>query len=311
MRIDPPMSNKLYILTEHDDVYRTLIQEKSLPQLDIVDDPTQANIVLGSPPMAQAQFEQFKQLEWLQAIYAGVDALCIKPLPERQYTLTNVKDIFGPQIAEYVLGYCIEHFRHFTLYHAQQQSKLWQPHLYQGLANKRMVILGCGSIASHLARTAKAFQLHTIGINSTGIPPKDSPFNDVFHISELHSALNQADIVVNTLPSTPETVEILNRNSLSQCQKALLFNVGRGSAINESDLVWAIENQYITHAYLDVFKQEPLDDDILWFHPKITVTPHIAALSFPYQVVEIFVENYQLWLDGYSLKFEVDLEKGY
>ncbi|GAL14056.1 D-3-phosphoglycerate dehydrogenase [Vibrio astriarenae] len=81
MRIDPPMSNKLYILTEHDDVYRTLIQEKSLPQLDIVDDPTQANIVLGSPPMAQAQFEQFKQLEWLQAIYAGLMLCALNHCP--------------------------------------------------------------------------------------------------------------------------------------------------------------------------------------------------------------------------------------
>ncbi|MGR5167812.1 D-2-hydroxyacid dehydrogenase [Vibrio astriarenae] len=303
--------NTLYILTEHDDVYRTLLHERQLPQLEIVDEPHQANIVLASPPMARAQIDEFAQLEWLQSVYAGVDALCARPLPEKDFILTNVKDIFGPQIAEYVIGYSIEHYRHFMLYHAQQQSKLWQPHLYQGLANKRLVILGTGSIATYLAQTAKAFQLHTIGINRSGIPPKDSPFDDVFHINELHSALNQADIVVNTLPSTAETAEILNRNSLSQCQNALLFNVGRGSAINEKDMLWALERNYLAHAYLDVFKQEPLTDDALWSHPKVTVTPHIAALSFPHQVVEIFANNYQHWLDGFSLQYEVDMEKGY
>ncbi|MDR9827717.1 D-2-hydroxyacid dehydrogenase [Vibrio sp. FNV 38] len=304
-------SNHLFILTEHDDVYLNLLQELDLPDLEIVTLPEQANLLLASPPMARRQLDQFTQLEWLQSVYAGVDALCAKPLPDKNYTLTNVKDIFGPQIAEYVLGYSIEHYRHFMLYHAQQQSQLWQPHLYQGLNGKRMVILGTGSIATYLARTAKAFNIHVTGINRSGIPPKDSPFDEVYHNNELHSALNQADIVVNTLPSTTETIDMLNKNSLSQCQKALLFNVGRGSAVNEQDLIWALEHQHITQAYLDVFKQEPLVNEALWNHSKITITPHIAALSFPEQVVEIFADNYRRWHSGFSLKFEVNLKQGY
>ncbi|MGT5972189.1 NAD(P)-dependent oxidoreductase, partial [Escherichia coli] len=87
-------------------------------------------------------------------------------------TLTNVKGIFGPAIAEYVLGYTISHCRHFPHYHQHQQQRNWQPQLYTSLTDKTMVILGTGSIGSHLAKTAAAFGIHTIGVNRTGIPSK-------------------------------------------------------------------------------------------------------------------------------------------
>lgn len=303
--------HQLFILTDQDDVYHSLIEAKHLPGLCITTEPDKANIVLAAPPMARERLGDLPSLEWLQSIYAGVDALCVPPLSDKIYQLTNVKDIFGPQITEYVLGYSISFYRHFRLYQAQQDSQLWSPHLYQGLQGKTLVTLGTGSIASYLAQVAKAFGLEVLGVNRSGIPPKDSPFSQVFHVGELEAALGQADIVVNTLPATPETRGILHSGSLGQCHNALLFNVGRGSALVESDLIWALDNQHLAHAYLDVFEQEPMTDPVLWSHPKITVTPHIAALSFPEQVVEIFSQNYRRWCDGFGLKFVVDQKKGY
>jgi len=304
-------THKLYLLTEDNPYYLALLEQLTLPDIEITSNKEQATILLASPPLAAKCFDKFPNVEWVQSIYAGVDAL-IPCLNDFSGDLTNVKGIFGQQISEYVLGYIIEHYRHFTHYHQQQVQKAWSPKPYQSLAGKKMVILGTGSIGAYLANAAKAFSIVPIGINRSGIPSKDSPFESTYHIQELATALEQADIVVNTLPNTPETLHILNSDSLSHCSDALLFNVGRGNALEEQGLLTAFESGSIRHAFLDVFEQEPLDNSHpYWRHPNITITPHIAALSFPEQVVEIFTENYQRWRDGFSLINTVDLDKGY
>jgi phosphoglycerate dehydrogenase-like enzyme len=175
-----------------------------------------------------------------------------------------------------------------------------------------MVILGTGSIGSHLAKTAAAFGIHTIGVNRTGIPSKQETFKDTFHINELEAALKQADIVVNTLPSTAETYQLLNQTTLGYCSNVLLFNVGRGEGIDNKALLLAIKNRWVEHAFLDVFESEPLSQDHpFWKLPQVTITPHIAALSEPRQVVEIFAENYKQWRDGFTLNHVIDFNKGY
>ncbi|POF60213.1 D-2-hydroxyacid dehydrogenase, partial [Vibrio vulnificus] len=133
----------------------------------------------------------------------------------------------------------------------------------------------------------------------TGIPPNGSHFQQTYHINELAAALKQAHIVVNTLPSTEHTHHLLNQASLSHCRHALLFNVGRGDVIDNAALLLAIKHHWVEHAFLDVFEQEPLvTDHPFWGLKQITITPHIAALSFPEKVMALFAENYHRWLEG-------------
>jgi len=304
-------TNKLYIATEHDDTYVQLILNQDLPDLEITQNPESAELVLASPPLIADCLDEFTQLDWLQSTYAGINKLT-QPNLRHDYTLTNVKGIFGPAIAEYVLGYTISHFRHFFHYHQQQQQQNWQPQLYTSLTDKTMVVLGTGSIGSHLAQAASAFGIHTIGVNRTGIPPKHEAFKDTFHINELEAALKQADIVINTLPSTAETYQLLNQTTLSYCSNVLLFNVGRGESVDNKALLLAIKNRWVEHAFLDVFEHEPLSQEHpFWKLPQVTITPHIAALSEPRQVVEIFAENYKQWRDGFTLNHVIDFDKGY
>lgn len=306
-----PHSNQIFLLSEHRDTYKTLLAKKNLPDLCLIDQPEAAQIVLADPPLLSQRLDEFSQLEWVQSTFAGVNALT-SPSLRQDYTLTNVRGIFGPLIAEYVLGYSIAHYRHFNRYHQQQQNKRWQPHLYTSLQSKTMVILGTGSIGCYLGNAAKAMGIKTIGMNRTGIPTSGGEFHQTFHISELSKAFEQADIVVNTLPSTPETQQLLNRQTLSQLSQALLFNVGRGDVLDEAGLLFALKNRWVEHAFLDVFEQEPLSvEHPFWKLPQVTITPHIAALSFPEQVIEIFADNYLRWCDGFSLNYQVDFEKGY
>lgn len=301
----------LYVLSQNKQEYLELLQSANLPLLEITQERSKANIVLGAPPMAAEILDEFTNLSWLQSIYAGVDALTQAQV-RKDYQLTNVKGIFGQSIAEYVLGYSIAYFRHFDTYKQQQCEQNWQPYPYESLNQKTMLILGTGSIGTHLSVVAKALGLTTIGVNSSGKAPADGQFDQLFSITELNQALSLANIIVSVLPKTAQTKSVLNAQSLSHCNQALLFNVGRGDAIDTEGLLAALANKNIEHAYLDVFINEPISQQCpYWQHPQVTVTPHIAAQSFPSQVMSLFKQNYLRWLNGEELLSQIDFNKGY
>ena len=306
-----PHTNQIFLLSEQHLAYEDLLKQSNLPNFALTQEPREAQILLADPPLLSSRLDEFTQIKWVQATFAGVDRL-IQPSLRRDYTLTNVRGVFGPLIAEYVMGHSLMHYRHFMRYQQQQKEHQWQPHTYRSLCGKTMVILGTGSIGSHLSQVAQAFGMTCIGVNKTGIPSSKGQFQHTFHIQELNQALKQADILVNTLPSTPETQQLLDCQALSHLQQALLFNVGRGDIINEADLLLAIKNRWVEHAFLDVFTQEPLiSQHPFWRVSQITITPHIAALSPPSAVFDIFTDNYLRWIDGASLQYQVDFQKGY
>ncbi|RXJ72366.1 D-2-hydroxyacid dehydrogenase [Veronia nyctiphanis] len=300
--------NRVFILSDHSKRYRELLNKHALPQLQPCDDIRDANIVLADPPKVASLLHSASSLEWLQSTFAGCDAVLAHT--KRDYTLTNVRGIFGPLIAEYVLGHLLNHTRHLAIYRKQQQQAEWQPHAYSSLAGKHMLILGTGSIGSHLAETAKLFGMTVSGLSRSGNPT--APFDTVYATSALDSALAQADVVVSTLPYTPETHHLLNEESLGQCQQALLFNVGRGGVLSEQGLIKALDDGAVEHAFLDVFATEPLSEaHPFWDHPKVSVTPHIAAVSFPDDVFACFRQNYLNWYHDKPLDSIVDFERGY
>ena len=304
-------TKKLFILTEENETYQKLVESYQLPNLEITNDAREAHIVLGAPPLVAPRLYEFENLQWVQSIYAGIDAL-IKDSLRRDYLLTNVKGIFGQQIAEYVLGLSIEHYRHLLIYKQQQSEAKWRPYHYQTLDSKTMTIVGTGEIGTHLAKVAKVFGITTIGVNTSGLAKANAPFNRIYSIDELASAMASSDIVVSTLPNTAKTQGIFNQLAFLQAKNILFFNVGRGNSINQTALLQALETNKIEHAFLDVFEVEPLNDaHPYWSHPQITITPHIAALSFPEQVVAIFADNYRDWEQNKSVSNQIDFDKGY
>jgi len=302
--------NKVLIVSRQQATYHQLIKQAQLPRLVITDDPKQASIILADPPKIARQLDSYPALRWLQSTFAGIDAL-IKPELRQDYQLTNIRGHFGQLIAEYVIGLTLNYTRHFSLYHAQQQVGVWQPQPYCSLTSQTMVILGTGSIGSHLAQAASALGIKVIGVNRSGISDT-AAFDQVYSLSNLTDALAIATIVVSTLPATLNTDQLLNAGTLAYCNNVLLFNVGRGNALCEHGLLDALEKDSVRHAFLDVFNQEPLaQDHLFWKHEKITVTPHIAAESFPEQVFDIFQDNYLRFMAHQPLRCKVDFAKEY
>lgn len=302
----------IYLMTDNNDLYSRLL-DKQIAQniIQLTDNQSEATIVLADPPLIKDSLNEFTQLQWLQSTFAGIDSL-IQPELRTDYQLTNIKGPFGQLISEYVLGYTLSYTRHLNNYQNRQAHQQWSPLPYDSLQGKTLTLLGTGTIAREVAEKLSVLGLKVEGVNTSGITPEHSAFAQVYPISELNTALKKSDIIVNTLPHTKATTHILNAKAFSACHNALLFNVGRGSAIEETDLLRAIASDHIAHAFLDVFAQEPLPKEHpFWHHDNITVTPHIAAVSFPEQVAEIFIENLARWQQGKPLQFVVDFAKGY
>ncbi len=311
--------NRLLILAEHADNYLSLINDAALPGLDVVatTDPQQAmeqvtssNIILGEPALIEQILSSASQLQWVQSSWAGVDRLC-QPSLRTDYVLTGVKDIFGALITEYVLTYLFALERNMFDIREDQSNKHWQPRSYRPAKDIRLGIIGLGSIGQHLAKTAADLGIRVTGLNRSGKPCE--AVEKVYTVENLAGFLAEPDYLVLTLPDTPDTRHFINSDTLAMMNSStVLINVGRGSIVNENDLVSALQRKQIAAAVLDVFETEPLPkESLLWDLPNVYVTPHVAAASFPQDVVEIFVENYRRFSSDEQLLHLIDFERGY
>lgn len=271
-----------------------------------------ANILLADPPIAHKHINQAKNVVWMQSTFAGIDAMVEDSL-RCDYILTNVRDVYGKSIAEYVLTYALHFEREVERNLTNQKSKEWEYKLSKTLARKTMGIIGPGSIGKDIARVAKAFDMRTIGLK-----PKNEPvehFDEIFASEDYVKFLSQANYVIGVLPSTELTRGMINADMFSEMKpEAVFMNVGRGDTVNEGDLASALNEKRIAGAVLDVFCEEPLSDSSpLWNLPNVFITPHIAAatLNTGIGIADVFSENYRRFVAGEELKFQIDFDKGY
>lgn len=266
-------------------------------------------IVLARPDYAVELLNIDPPLDWIQSTWAGVTPLVNHP--NQSYQLTGLKNIFGPQMAEYVMGYVLAHELAIERRIESQRHRRWDEAFSGQLQGKIMGIMGTGSIAAHVAEVARQFGMDCLGLNTRGEPVE--PFSRVFATAALHQFLAECDYVVSILPSVPGTDELLGRAAFTAMRNsAVLINVGRGNVIVEQELCDALHNREIAGAVLDVFREEPLPESSpLWDTPGLKITGHVAAVSRPQDIAEVFIENYQRYVAGESLNYLIDFAKGY
>lgn len=266
-------------------------------------------ILFGNPDMVAGMLPQLPHVDWVQSTWAGIAPLAA--IGRRDYVLTGVKHVFGPQMAEYTLGYLLAHELRVVERDAQQAAGNWFDRPSGVLHGKRLGIMGTGSIGAHIARTARAFGLAVRGLSQSGTQSPD--FDEVRPVGELHSFLDSLDYLVSVLPDTPGTTRLLDRDALARLPaRAYFINVGRGNVIDDEALVDALRERRLAGAALDVFDEEPVPaDSALWNTPHLTLTAHIAAISHPMLIVPIFVENYHRYCNNQPLRYVIDLDKGY
>ena len=266
-------------------------------------------VVLGQPDLVAAVLERLPRVRWVQSTWAGVQPLL--ELARRDYLLTGVKDVFGPQMAEYVFGHVLAREIRLTERRARQDRREWWAAESGTLEGKRMGIMGTGSIGRHVARVAAAFDLRVSGYSRSGraVPG----FERVYPAGQLTDFLAGLDYLVCVLPNTPDTRDLLDEDAFRALQPGcVLVNIGRGSLIDEPALLAALERGDLTAAVLDVFAEEPLPPGSpLWDAPGVTVTAHVSGISRPAHIARLFEANYNRWAGGETPDYVIDFEQGY
>ena len=267
-------------------------------------------IVFGDPRLLRDLLISLPRLRWVQSAYAGVEPL-LDPSLRRDYILTNARNVFGGLMSECVFGYLLNHERRiFERYQAQQEHR-WDGSTTGMLRGKTIGLLGVGSIGAHLARTAKFFEMTVRGYTRSS---ESCPEVDLyFHSDRLLEFAQGLDYLVSVLPNTSETRRIVDAALLEALPPHAIFvNVGRGSALDESALIRALETKKIAAAVLDVFEQEPLPKEHpFWNTPNLLMTFHTSAPSLPEDIAKLFIENYHRFVNNEELMYRVDFVRGY
>jgi len=303
----------LLILTRHSDSYRRLIEAAGLPQLAIVvdrDRSTDVDVVLGEPSLIRTVLPSLPSLRWVQSTWAGVEPL-LDPSLRRDYTLTNARGVFGGLMSEYVFGYLLAHERLIFDKRAAQQAGRWDPTPPGTLRGKQIGLLGVGSIGATLARTAKHFGMRVKGYTRASEDCAD--VDQYFHGDDLTPFAADLDYLVSVMPNTSATRHLVDATLLAALPaRAVFVNPGRGTVVDEAALADALQSGRLAGAVLDVFQQEPLPGDhVFWRTPNVIITSHTAALSVPADIAPVFIDNYSRWMVGDVLKYVVDFERGY
>jgi glyoxylate/hydroxypyruvate reductase A len=290
--------------------------KRHMPDLEIevwpkVKDPAAVDAILVWLPPAEGGLAQFPNLKAIQSLGAGVNQLDLKSMP-RHVPLARLVD---PGLTVSMRDYCVwavlRHYRGLDLHAENQPQKKWVYYIPPPKSAVSVGVMGLGELGGEVARAVADLGFSVRGWARS---PKTIERVECFSGSDgLATFAGKTDILICLLPLTPETRGILARPLFETLPKgARLINVGRGDHLVEPDLLAALESGRIASATLDVFSREPLPPEHpFWSHPKITVTPHVAAFGSAVSAAPVVVENLRRAVARKRLLNQVDIERGY
>lgn len=254
---------------------------------------------------------RFPNLKAILSLGAGVDAILADPdLPAGIPVLRLVDAGLSRQMAEYA-AYGVLHFhRRMHEYASLQREVRWEP--LPPMATEECVVgvMGLGTLGGEAARLIASLGYPVLGWSRT---PKRLPRITCYSSDDLDRFLARTRVLVNFLPLTPATQGLLNARLFSRLPRgAFLVNLARGGHVVDADLVAALDSGQLGGALLDVFNDEPLPaDHRYWKHPRVIVTPHIAAVTLASEAAAQVIANLQRLERGEEPLGIVDRTAGY
>ena len=285
---------------------------------DAVREAADADAVIGA--CAADVIQAGPKIRWMQHLYAGVErCIAIPGFVDRGIVLTNMQKVAGPVMSEHVLAFMFGLARGFATYVPLQAKGEWKDEAVPesrmwSVEGRTMLVVGLGGIGTETARRANALGMKVIAIRNSGTdgPPYVA---EVGLPKDLRAFAARADVIVDTLPLTPDTKGLFDKGFFDAAKRGALFiNVGRGGTVVTADLIAALKDGRIGGAGLDVTDPEPLPaNHPLWHAPNVIITPHVsAALEGNEEPRWVLArENLRRYVAGDKLLSEVDVKKGY
>lgn len=266
--------------------------------------------VLWAPP--PALFASQHQLKAVFNIGAGVDSVMKLPNLPSGIPIVRLTDAgMAVQMAEYVCHALIRHARRFNTYEIQAKNREWKREPPIRRDAFPVGVMGLGDIGARVAQAVAAFEYPTFGWSRT--LKSLSGITTFAGHDGLDEFLSRVRVLVCVLPLTPDTEGILNADTFAKLKPdAYLINVARGRHLVEGDLLAMLESGRLAGATLDVFREEPLPaGHAFWNHPKITITPHISAITLRADSVIQIAEKIRALERGETIAGVVETGRGY
>ena len=265
--------------------------------------------IVWAPP--QQFIDEQPGLQALFNIGAGVDALLQLRLPPALQVVRLDDAGMSVQMAEYVCHAVIRHFREFAAYDEDAQTARWSFRKPRSRAEFAVGIMGLGVLGERVAQALRVFEFPVNGYSRS--PKELEGVRSFVGREQLGAFLQASRVLVNLMPLTPETENLLNCETLSKLQPGgYVINVARGRHLVEEDLIALVDSGHLAGATLDVFRTEPLPPEHpFWCHPKITVTPHTSARTLREESIAQIVGKMQALQRGEPVRGVVDPVRGY
>ncbi len=269
--------------------------------------------------IANLDINRAPKLKWVQCASAGVDRIDGIALRDRGIPLTNSSGIHANNIAEHILALMLSFARRLPVLHDLQRQRTWDSATGRtgnfDINGQTLLIAGLGRIGEALAKRAKGLEMNVIATRRRLELERPSAADELIPFSELPVRIGEADHVAITLPLTRNTTGMFDAAMLAAMKDgAYIYNIGRGSIIDQDALIRELESGRLGGAGLDVTTPEPLPSDSpLWVLPNVIITPHTSGSSpkLMERAVPLWIENLKRFQNGEELLNVVDVDEGY
>jgi glyoxylate/hydroxypyruvate reductase len=287
-----------------------------MPELEVriwpeIGDPAEIDYALVWRP-EPGLLASLPHLKLILSLGAGVDHIFCDPhLPHGVPIVRLVDPYMTGAMSEYVVLQVLRVHRQDLVYRAQQERRIWIELDQKNSVDRTVGILGSGELGQDAAR-----KLMGLGFDTALWGRREKAVDGLRSYAgsaELPALLARSEILVCLLPLTPATEGILDANTFAMLPwGAALINAARGGHLIEEDLLAALASGQLSAAVLDVFRDEPLPaDHPFWHHPRIVMTPHVAAATNPPTAAPIILDNIRRFEQGLPLLNQVDPARGY
>lgn len=289
-------------------------------QLDLLQEAARRSDVIfvgmSGSNLLRAIFPNATRVRWVHSFSAGVEKVLFAELVTSSVTLTNARGVFKRSLAEFVMAAVLFFAKDLRRMLRSQEAGGWEPFDVEEVHGKVMGIVGYGETGRACAERARAFGMNVFGLRRRPeLSGEDPLLEAVYGPDRLRELLVASDVVVLTAPSTAETRGLIGEAEIASMKAdAVVINVGRGSLIEESALIHALEQRRIRGAALDVFETEPLPAGHAFYRLKnVLLSPHCADHTSDWRelAVEFFIRNFERFQKGEPLENVVDKSAGY
>ena len=296
---------------EYRDVLPALLAESGIDAVVQTDppDPAAVDYIIYAPSAPLQDFTPYTRCKAVLSLWAGVERI-VGNATLTQPLCRMVDTSLTEGMVEWVVGHALRHHLGMDR-HIINPGHVWDATCPPLARERRVAMLGMGALGTACAQALAALNFEVVGWSRSekSVPGLHSLHGE----TGLEAAMRSADIVVTLLPKTPETENLLDARRLAWLKPgAVILNPGRGALINDAALLAALDAGRVGHATLDVFRVEPLPQDHpYWAHPRVTVTPHIAADTRATGAAKVLVENIRRGESGEPFLHLVDRARGY